>query len=409
MYLLLTLFALAIVLLSILVAPVSAHIAKIAGGLDIPEARKLHRFPTPRLGGLGIAVLFFSCVFTLSITGFLLLPKEVVVFLVSLALITLMGIVDDQKNIPALLKLIFELLLASLVFIGGIRVSPLFGSLLAEFSQLLISPIIILTNTDWPKLTHAIAVSLDYLLTLAWFIFISNAINLVDGLDGLATSTGLTIATVLSLSILLILPWAESAFIVILLSLFILILLGFFHWNRPPAVIFLGDSGSLYIGWFLACISLFSASKMTSILTDSWLLIPGLLLLFGYPLTDTILSITRRLSHCFTTNNTNYIKYILTPDRLHLHHRLNPDGRHTRHALFRLTRLNFAYGILALISFSLSGHPILASAIPEGWGWLRLLPLAVGLILQTFLLFWQNAQDTSTPSYPQTPNFPLTP
>lgn len=408
MYLLLSFFALSLVILSVLAAPISAKVAQRIGGLDHPETRKAHRFPTPRMGGLGIGVLFFGSITGLILTGFLPLPIEAFAFLITLAFITLIGLLDDIKNTPALVKLLSEILLAVVVFASGLRFSSLSGDALFAISETLLTPVHALTDSAFPAITSALTFSLDLVCTVAWFVLLSNAINLVDGLDGLATSTGVTIAGMLALALAWAVPLAQSLSLISLLCLFILLLIGFLHWNLPPAVIFLGDSGSLFIGWFLAGMSLWGGSTLAGHTPYPTLLLAGILLLFGYPLSDTCLSITRRLTHCIAIKSNNYIKHILKPDRLHLHHRLNPDGRHVNQVLRRLMLLNLTFCVLALATVILSSDSTFALSINENWVALRYLPLMAGFVLLAILLVWQHSRFLSAHFPPQHNNFPPT-
>lgn len=373
MYVLLTVFGLLLLGLSVLITPISARVAEHIGGLDRPEERKMHRFTTPRMGGLGIAILFFGGIFILSAFGLLQLSSQMTVFMLSLLAITTLGLLDDLKNISALTKLFAEIVLASLLFTVGLRSSMIIGSL---------------------------PLPIDYLFTIGWFIVISNAVNLIDGLDGLATSTALILSLSLALSITIIVPSTFSLTLLLPLLLFMLVLLGFYHWNRPPAVIFLGDSGSLFIGWFLAGYSLYTAQHLTSFLSDNLLIIPALFLYFGYPLSDTLLSITRRLSNCHSSRYIDHIKSILIPDKMHIHHHLQQKYKSASIALRHLQLLNLTYCTLALFS--------LASASFSSLLWLRWIPLAAGLILLSSLLFWQHSAASPDHIQPQHPNFPPT-
>ena len=371
MYLLLTVYGLLLLGLSVLITPISARLAEHIGGLDRPEERKMHRFTTPRIGGLGIAILFFGGLLILFAYGLLHLSTQLTVFMLSLLAMTTLGLLDDLKNISALTKLFAEIVLASLLFTVGMRSSMIIG---------------------------ALPLPIDYLFTVGWFIVISNAVNLIDGLDGLATSTALILSLSLAVSIIVVVPSAFSLTLLLPLLIFMLILLGFYHWNRPPAVIFLGDSGSLFIGWFLAGYSLYTAQHLSPFLSESLLIIPALFLFFGYPLSDTLLSITRRISNCHTSRYINYIKSILIPDKAHIHHRLQQKYKSVPLALRHLQLLSLIYCTLALCTLFIG---IFSSLI-----WLRWIPLAAGLILLSSLLFWQHSAASPDHIQPQHPNLP---
>lgn len=374
MYLLLIGSAVLIWVLSILITPISARVAQLSGGLDQPGERKLHQFTTPRMGGIGIGVLFFGSLSILSVLNILHLTTIMKGFTYTLFAILILGLWDDLKPVPAILKLIVELLLASILFATGLKSSSLIGPL----------PIVV-----------------DYLITIGWFIIISNAMNLIDGLDGLATSTALLIVLFMGFSTLLILPSSQSISILLPGSVFLLTLAGFYFWNRPPAVIFLGDSGSLFIGWFLAGYSLITGQILTPFLSDPTPLIPFLLLLFGYPLSDTLLSISRRFFNCNSTSLLVLVKSILSPDKLHLHHRFYQKYASAHAALQRLQLLHLFYCILALATVQFA---MISSSV-----WLRHLPFTAGLFLLSSLLFWQHSTTSSAHIPPQHSNIPPTP
>ena len=265
----------------IIVAMIIPLVKKIAihiGALDIPDARKVHTKPIPRLGGLGIFVGF--------LIGYMIFGQSTIQMnsiLIGSFIILLTGIIDDIKPISAKAKL-FGQIFASCVVV-------FYGNILLD------NVTILGLNIDFGVFAYPI--------TLLFIVACTNIINLIDGLDGLSGG----ISSIFYLSTIIICffqnRYMELEFILALLMLGST--LGFLVHNFHPAKIFAGDSGALFMGFSIAVISLlgFKTTAITSIF------IP--LMILAVPILDTLFAIIRRL-----------LKHqsISTPDKQHLHHQL---------------------------------------------------------------------------------------
>jgi UDP-GlcNAc:undecaprenyl-phosphate GlcNAc-1-phosphate transferase len=276
---------------------------------DIPNARKIHTSPIPRLGGVAL----FAGLFISSLAVPLLLPvffpaawvitftlRYVPVF-VGFCVIHIMGLVDDFHNLHALLKFLLQIVAAVLVTTGGFTISRI---------RIPGLPVLSLGLFAYP-------------ITILWIVAMTNAINLVDGVDGLAG--GITGISALSLGIMALLRGqpVPALFAFCLLGA----VLGFLAFNLPPARIFMGDSGSLLLGFVLAVIPLM-ATPGTTVLGD--LFAPATIMLI--PIVDTISAIVRRVREK---------RAIHSPDKEHIHHKLLALG-------FKQTPLLFiTYGACA--------------------------------------------------------------
>jgi UDP-GlcNAc:undecaprenyl-phosphate GlcNAc-1-phosphate transferase len=281
-------------LLSVCLTPLIISVSRRREWFDMPNARKIHTDPIPRLGGIGIFFGLIGGSLAIPLLFPLLIPSldvpryglgYVFVF-IAFALIHGMGLVDDFHNLKAGLKFMLQLLAAALVTVGGFTISRIAipGVGLVSFGIF------------------------AYPLTMLWIVAISNAINLVDGIDGLAG--GIAAWTALSMALMAILSGHGVSALVALALLGAV--MGFLAFNFPPARIFMGDSGSLLIGFVLAVIPLLGLPGMTTI---EDLAAPATLLMI--PILDTILAIVRRLRQK---------RAIHSPDKEHIHHRLLAIG-----------------------------------------------------------------------------------
>lgn len=302
-------------LLGLVLTPVAARLGRRFGALDKPNARKVHTGAIPRTGGLAIIAAFFLGHFLLLVTGeslgrFSVNWDFVCVFWVGALFAAGIGIVDDFKRVPSSVKLAVQILAATAAFLGGIRI---------EFFSVM--------QTNW----HFSYVT-SYLLTVFWFVLLMNAINLIDGLDGLAAGVVIFGATVMT--ILLVVTRQEKGALVF--AALAGGTLGFLRYNFNPASVFMGDGGSYFLGYALACLSIQYGAKSHMGLS---LLIPFLAL--GIPIFDVIVSPIRR----FIIG-----QKIFKADKGHIHHRLLAMGLTTRRAVLVLY---CASSILALSAFLL--------------------------------------------------------
>lgn len=312
----LTLFLIALTS-SLFVTPVVRRLAQRLGWLDVPaDDRRVHVVPTPRLGGVAV---FGSVMLAL-----LLLPlldnlvtrqlseqwQNLVAVLASSMLVFLFGVYDDLKGASARWKFVAQGVAAALLYYMGGRVEavtiPFMGSM------------------DLPPV-------LSFCLTIAWVVGISNAFNLIDGLDGLATGASLFAALVM-LGVSLV----NGRTLVTVISIALVgALIGFLRYNFNPASIFLGDSGSLFIGFLLAALSVTGTQKASTVVAVA---IP--LMAFALPIIDTGFAITRR----FISG-----KPLFEGDREHIHHKLLERGWSQRRVAFALYGVCALFGLLALL------------------------------------------------------------
>ena len=285
--------------------PLIIRLAKVLNATDVPEDRKIHAYVMPRLGGLSI--------FAGVAAGLLYLRppyiEEVLPFTVGACLIILVGILDDCFNIRPLAKLTGQVVAASVVAFSGILIDsltiPFIG--FVEFQFLSIP------------------------LTIIWIVAITNAVNLIDGLDGLATGT-----SIISLSSLLVVALMQDQVLAAMLAvIYIGASLGFLVFNFYPAKIFMGDSGSLFLGYSIAVISIIGLLKNLTIFT---MFVPVIIL--AIPILDTLLAISRRMHTGIG---------LMTADKLHFHYRLLQMGFSHRGAVLIIYMLSSVFGFAAIV------------------------------------------------------------
>lgn len=260
------------------ITPFIKRVAKHIGAMDIPNERKVHKVPIPRLGGLGIYMGF--------ILGYVLfgtMSLKMNAILIGSFIIIITGIIDDINPIPAKIKFLFQIVAASVVaFYGKILLSDLsaFGFYI-EFGIF------------------------SYPITILFIVSIINCINLIDGLDGLAA--GLSSIYFITIGIVIV-GWMHTFGLDAVITFVMLgSTLGFLCHNFNPAKIFMGDSGSMFLGYMIAVIALLGFKNVT--LTT--LLVP--ICLLAIPIMDTLFAIIRRVINK---------KPIGEPDKKHLHHQL---------------------------------------------------------------------------------------
>ncbi|MBK8010993.1 MAG: undecaprenyl/decaprenyl-phosphate alpha-N-acetylglucosaminyl 1-phosphate transferase [Deltaproteobacteria bacterium] len=307
-------FFLAVAVAAIL-TPAVARLARQNGWLDAPGHRKIHRRAVPRLGGVAVVVAFFAplaglALYTNRVSAFLFRDSNLVLGLcVGGLLIAILGIYDDLKGADAKLKLLVQSLVAVGMWLAGFKIEL--------FSVPVGSGVVELGRLSLP-------------LTVLWFVGVINALNLIDGLDGLAS--GIALFAVL---VLFGVAYFDRAVLLSLLSVGLAgALVGFLFFNFNPAKIFLGDSGSMFIGFVLAAISVWTQRKGATAVA---LAVPVLAL--GVPILDVTLSVVRRLSRGTSP---------FRADREHMHHRLLALGLSHRRAVMTLYALSVVFGVGAL-------------------------------------------------------------
>lgn len=301
---------------SFVLTPFVRRMAFVWNAVDHPnEDRKIHDSVMPRLGGLAVFVGFsitwigFYVVENRVALQFQNYEKLLFVLMVGASMMILLGIYDDIKGADARKKLAVQLVAAVTLVVGGFRIETLsnpFGGV---------------WELGW----------LSYPVSLLWIVGITNAMNLLDGLDGLAT--GVTACISLSLAIVNI--FADNIIVSVLTLSLAGACLGFLPYNFYPAKIFLGDTGSLFIGIVLACIgiiSLFKAATATLILAP--------ILMFGLPMYDTLSVMIRRIARGAP---------VFQADKTHVHHRLLRLGWSQKQIAFGLYVATSAMGLFSVL------------------------------------------------------------
>ena len=267
-------------LLSVSITPLVKKLAIAIGAIDKPDPRKVHQKIMPRLGGLAIYISF--------IIGFLalgLMNRETLPIIIGCTIIIITGILDDKFTLSAKVKLLGQIVAAIVVVMNGVVIEFInlpFGGML-EFGIFSIP------------------------ITILWIVGITNAVNLIDGLDGLA-------AGVSSIALITISGMAFLKGDLFTFSLGIILLgstLGFLVHNFYPAKIFMGDTGALFLGYMISILSLLGFKNVTMLS----LIVP--IIILGVPISDTFFAIIRR----FLNRSP-----ISAPDKSHLHHCLLRSG-----------------------------------------------------------------------------------
>ena len=309
-------------IISLVLTPICRDVFRSYGVVDQPDAaRKVHRYPIPRVGGLAIAISYLlAYVLVRPEEGSPLAQQLSLVWrlLPGAALAFGIGLLDDLFNLRAWIKLLGQVAAAGLACVGGVRILSIGG-----------------TPTDaWWNVP----------LTILWLLACMNAFNLVDGLDGLAVGVGLfatmTVFTAAMMQHNMVLAVATFPLAGALLA--------FLCYNFNPATIFLGDSGSLLIGFLLGCYAAIWSNKSATLLGMT-----APLMALSIPLLDVALAIVRRFLRR---------QPIFTADRGHIHHRLLDRGFTPRRVvlvLYGLCGLAAAFSLLQGVVHSFAGALLL--------------------------------------------------
>lgn len=317
-------FVIGIIVVAVLV-PLIAALCRRRGWLDRPRPGKIHADPTPRLTGVAL----YAALWTALLAASVIHPEAMAEFNAhafafwfgGLAIL-IVGVVDDLHPLTSLPKLAVEIAVGSLLFWSGMGFDRLWipfvgGMPLGIFS--------------WP-------------VTLLWFLVVVNAVNIIDGLDGLAASTtAVGAATLVWVSWDIHLPpvWIGAAALLGGLLVFL-------RWNRPPARVFMGDSGALSLGYFFAIVALFAPIKRFTALA---FFVPILALMI--PLSESLLSVGRR-----TWAGANPLR----GDTGHLHHQLLQAGFTQKQILVYYNFVAFVVGCFC-VAFRYSNRRIVAGLL----------------------------------------------
>ena len=238
-------------------------------------------------------------------------------FLAGIAVLGITCFIDDSKGIPSMVKLVAQIVAAIIVIMCGIRIE--------NFT---------LPFTDNKIFMNEI---FSFILTLGWIVGITNAINLIDGLDGL--SSGVCLISCLSLLIIFSLNGSPIIAIVLITALAGAIV-GFLPFNFSPAKTFIGDTGSNFMGFSLSIISILGVAK-----TYTAIVLIAPIIVLALPIFDTLLAIVRRII------KGKSIKAVLKPDKGHLHHRLMQKGYTQKQAVLIMYGITAILGMFAIILF----------------------------------------------------------
>ena len=294
-----------------LTAPISIKLAHRLGVIDTPkDARRVHKKPIPRFGGMSI---FLGSMAAMVIPAGM--NSNIKTAMIGGAMMYILGIIDDIKDIKPAVKFGGQLLIASIVYAMGIRItfiSNYFGAAVTDAHANVI-----------------LSAGVSYIITVFWIVGITNAVNLMDGLDGLAAGSVAIMS--LSLAYIAYIHGVRLGSMPVCVALVAVAAgcLGFLPYNFSPAKTFMGDGGALYLGYMLSVLSVISPLKRATVVGA---LIPMLTL--AVPIFDTALAMLRRaLKH----------ESIMAADKGHLHHHLMAAGFGQRRSVLIM------YGIVGIM------------------------------------------------------------
>ena len=287
---------------ALILTPAVIAFARRTGALDKPDARKVHERPIPRIGGIGIYAAFMVSILVQLL--FVDLTPEYMMSLIGLmvggTIIVAIGIIDDYCDLPAKVKLLGQIIAASVLVIAfDVRIDFVTDPL-GDFIYL-----------EWFAIPA----------TIFWIVGLTNTVNLIDGLDGLAAGVSSIAAVTIFLVAMVTAALAGAA-------------VGFLYYNFNPARIFMGDTGSMFLGFILAGISVVGAVKSAATIA---LIVP--ILALGLPILDTTFAIVRRARNH---------RPIFKPDKGHLHHRLLARGFTQKQAVLLMYVVSALFGLCAL-------------------------------------------------------------
>ena len=293
-------------LTSLVLVPITMKLAHHVGAMDIPNERKIHKVPIPRLGGLSIFGSF--------LLGYILygeVTTQMLSILIGSFLIVLVGVFDDIKSIRALYKFIVQVIAAIIVVVYGK---------------------IYFTEITFLGLKLEFNLYVSYFLSIFFILAISNAINFIDGMDGL--SSGISSIYFLTIAVIAILLNRLSGLDIILSIIMLGATLGFLVYNFPPAKTFVGDNGSVFLGFIISVIALlgYKVATLTS------LVIP--ITILAVPVFDTVFAILRRLiKH----------KNIAEADKEHFHHQLLKMKFTPRVSIIIIYLINIMFAVISIL------------------------------------------------------------
>ena len=289
--------------------PIVKTFASRVGAMDIPDnARHIHAHPTPRMGGIAIFLGFL-----VSVLLFVPVTRPVRGILIGAVLIVATGAVDDVVNLKYWIKLLAQIAAAVVAVAHGVVIEVLMNpNVFSENESLLIGV-------------------LSIPVTILWIVGVTNAVNLIDGLDGLACG----VSVISSMTMLAVALLVSEPSVAVILAALMGACIGFIPFNFNPAKIFMGDTGALLLGYVLATVSIMGMFKFYAVISFA---VPFLIL--GLPIFDTAFAMIRRVAHGQSP---------MHADRGHIHHRLIDMGLNQKQAVATLYVISGILGLSAVV------------------------------------------------------------
>jgi len=297
--------------LALTMTPFAMQIAPRIGAVDIPkDGRRMHTKAMPRFGGMAIFIGTMASLIIYAGTHEKMIPV-----IIGGTLIYILGIIDDLKNLPAKFKFLYQAGVATLMYAMGLRIT-------------------LITNFFGEGALHFGDV-VCFLVTVIWIVGITNTINLIDGLDGLAA--GLAAIASLSIAYVAYIHGDKYGMLVVCLAMLCVAgsCIGFLPFNFHPAKTFMGDGGSLFLGFMLAVMAVVGPLKQATVIA---VVVPVIVL--GIPIFDTAFAILRRVASG---------RPIMEADKGHLHHRLMDSGFGQKRAVLMLYGISAIMGMAAVL------------------------------------------------------------
>ena len=350
-------------IVAFMTTPWSIKLAHKVGAIDVPkDDRRMHNLVMPKLGGIAVIAGFIISIvyllFVVTIEGSIdifgpeLYFKKLVGVFWGIIIIGITGFLDDVKTLKPWQKLIGQILAAVVVVAFGLQINDIN---ISTFAQIGLNK------------------QISAFITIIWIVGITNAINLMDGLDGL--SSGISLISCISLLIIFALNGSPMIAILLISSL-IGALVGFLPFNFAPAKTFIGDTGSNFLGFMLAIISILGVAKTYTIAV---IVLP--ILVLGLPIIDVLWAIVRRII------KGKSLKAVFRADNEHVHHKLVKRGFTQKQAVLILYGASAILGMFAIIFFD--------SGIWKAISFLLMVVAAVALGYKNFIMN-KNATDADT-------------
>ena len=296
------------VAISLFMTPIAKKLAVKVGAVDIPkDERRVHKKPMPLMGGVAIYA-------SIIVTSLIFLPVDgtLISIIIGGTIIFISGIIDDIKGLSPKAKLIFQIGAAIVLIFGDVKIEALTNPFTKS------SNLIPLNGFAIP-------------ITIFWVVGITNTLNLIDGLDGLAAG----VAMIASLSFLFVANKFNYIPVMVMSSIVAGSCLGFLPYNFNPAKIFMGDTGALFLGFILAALSIEGVMKSVATIA---VVVP--IIILGVPIFDTTFAIFRRLLNG---------RSIAEADKGHLHHRLLKMGFSQKKTVIILYSISAIFGLCAIL------------------------------------------------------------